>query len=99
MTHPLCTGPMPLDNLSRRQLLARVGMGLGAVALADLLAPAKAAAPPLPSKASRVIYLFQSGGPSQLETFDHKPVLTEWHGRQLPESVRGGQRLTGMSAH
>lgn len=99
MTHPLCTGPLPLEALSRRQMLARVGMGLGAVALADLLAAAQGAAPPATAKAKRVIYLFQSGGPSHLETFDHKPLLKERHGEQLPESVRQGQRLTGMSAH
>jgi hypothetical protein len=45
-----------------------------------------------------VIYLFQSGGPSQIELFDHKPRLVEFQGTDLPESVRGGQRLTGMSA-
>jgi uncharacterized protein (DUF1501 family) len=46
-----------------------------------------------------VIYLFQSGGPSQLETFDYKPLLNEKQGEQLPESVRMGQRLTGMSGN
>jgi hypothetical protein len=49
-------------------------------------------------KVQRVIFLFQAGGPSQLELFDHKPLLNKQHGEQLPESVRGGQRLTGMSA-
>jgi hypothetical protein len=49
-------------------------------------------------KAKRVIYLFQSGGPSQLELFDHKPRLKEFQNTDLPESIRGGQRLTGMSA-
>src|SRR5580698_877512 len=49
-------------------------------------------------KAKRVIYLFQSGGPSQIELFDYKPRLTEFQGSDLPESVRKGQRLTGMSA-
>ena len=50
-------------------------------------------------RAKRVIYLFQSGGPSQLETFDYKPLLREMNGEELPDSVRGEQRLTGMSAH
>lgn len=50
-------------------------------------------------KARRIIYLFQSGGPSHLELFDYKPRLRELNGQQIPESVRGGQRLTGMSAH
>ncbi|MES1258327.1 MAG: DUF1501 domain-containing protein, partial [Acidobacteriota bacterium] len=49
-------------------------------------------------KAKRVIYLFQSGGPSQIELFDNKPNLTRFQGTDLPESVRNGQRLTGMSA-
>lgn len=95
-------------NLSRRALLTRIGMGFGGVALADLLhrdrrllagtggiLPDTHHAP----KAKRVIYLFQSGGPSQLETFDYKPVLNERHGQQLPDSVRQGQRLTGMSGN
>ena len=49
-------------------------------------------------KARRVIYLFQSGGPSQMELFDYKPRLQEFQGTDLPDSVRMGQRLTGMSA-
>jgi hypothetical protein len=49
-------------------------------------------------KAKRVIYLFQSGGPSQIELFDYKPRLVEFQGTELPESIRNGQRLTGMSA-
>lgn len=52
-----------------------------------------------PAKAKRIIYLFQSGGPSQLETFDYKPLLNEKHGQELPDSVRKGQRLTGMSGN
>lgn len=54
--------------------------------------------PHIPAKAKRVIYLFQSGGPSQLETFDYKPMLNKMHGQELPAEVRGGQVLTGMSA-
>ena len=50
------------------------------------------------SKAKRVIYLFQSGAPSQIETFDYKPLLKKLHGSELPESIRQGQRLTGMTA-
>jgi len=49
-------------------------------------------------KAKRVIYLFQSGGPSQLELFDYKPLLSKLRGQELPESIRGGQRLTGMTS-
>ena len=51
------------------------------------------------AKAKRIIYLFQAGGPSQLDLFDRKPLLIERHGTQLPDEVRAGQRLTGMSAH
>lgn len=49
--------------------------------------------------AKRVVWLFQSGGPSQIELFDPKPVLRERHGEELPDSVRQGQRLTGMSGN
>jgi hypothetical protein len=52
-----------------------------------------------PARAKRIVYLFQSGGPSQLETFDYKPLLNERNGEQLPDSVRKGQRLTGMSGN
>ncbi len=52
-----------------------------------------------PPKAKRVIYLFMSGGPSQLDLFDYKPLLNELNGQELPDSVRRGQRLTGMSAN
>src|ERR1700759_54826 len=54
--------------------------------------------PHFPPKAKRVIYLFQSGGPSQIELFDPKPRLMDFQGQDLPESIRNGQRLTGMSA-
>jgi hypothetical protein len=63
------------------------------LALASLLRGQK-----ITGKAKRVIYLFQSGGPSQIELFDHKPRLMEFQGQDLPDSIRGGQRLTGMSA-
>lgn len=97
--------PQTLD-LSRRQFLERGSLGLGAAALA-LLSPQRTAlgAPPDPAaagpvaRARRVIYLFQSGGPSQLETFDYKPLLNQRNGEQLPDSVRQGQRLTGMSGN
>ncbi len=55
--------------------------------------------PHFPPKAKRIIYLFMSGGPSQLDLFDYKPLLNQKNGEDLPESVRQGQRLTGMSAH
>ncbi|MDA1273675.1 MAG: DUF1501 domain-containing protein [Verrucomicrobia bacterium] len=92
--------------MNRRHFLSKFGLGLGSIALADLLNPAKAVAEPgvlsaahFAPKAKRVIYLFQSGGPSQMDLFDYKPLLNEKHGSQLPEAVRGGQRLTGMSGN
>jgi hypothetical protein len=93
---------------SRRELLNRFGLGLGGLALAHLLNSSRATAAPdrgvLPvphhePKAKRVIYLFMSGGPSQLETFDYKPVLNQRNGQELPDSVRKGQRLTGMTGN
>jgi hypothetical protein len=104
--------PRPFSDpfgITRRHFFARSARGLGAVALASLLpralaaaGPGSAAGPPgLPNfapTARRVIYLFQSGAPSQMELFDYKPVLNKLNGEQLPESVRGGQRLTAMTA-
>src|SRR5437660_9063680 len=99
---------MELDRrlgLTRRHFFGRAATGIGAAALAHLLGcdlkAAHGGLPGLPHfapKAKRVIYLFQSGGPSQMELFDFKPRLTEFQGQDLPESVRMGQRLTGMSA-
>ena len=54
--------------------------------------------PHFPPKAKRVIYLFQSGAPSQMELFDYKPVLEKLRGTELPSSIRQGQRLTGMTS-
>src|SRR6476469_6469173 len=74
--------------------------GLGGAALAALLnGSAASGGAHFPAKAKRVIYLFMAGGPSQLDLFDHKPLLNAKHGTDLPESVRKGQRLTGMSAY
>lgn len=102
-----CTGPLPADGLSRRQFLNRFGLGLGGIALGHLLNPYTAIAstggqlnaPHFAPKAKRVIYLFMAGGPSQLETFDYKPLLNQRNGENLPNSVRMGQRLTGMSGN
>jgi len=77
---------------TRRQFLGRTG--LGAMALATSLPGASHFA----AKAKRIIYLFQSGAPSQLDLFDHKPQLTARFGTDLPDSIRQGQRLTGMTA-
>ncbi len=100
-----CIGLAPTLGMSRREALCRFGGGLGGIALAGLMGKAEAApgrAPAYltePPKAKRVIYLFQSGGPSQLDLFDPKPRLIAEQGRELPESVRMGQRLTGMSGN
>ncbi len=87
---------------SRRNFLQNTAMGLGSLALSGLLTPNSSRANTVPfgghfpAKAKRVIYLFQSGGPSQLETFDYKPALEKWHGQEIPDSVRGTQRNSGM---
>ena len=101
---PTCTGFESPFGLSRRQALTRFGGGLGGIALAGLLGKAEAAtqSPPYLTttpKAKRVIYLFQSGGPSQMDLFDYKPRLNKEQGKELPDSVRMGQRLTGMSGN
>ena len=54
--------------------------------------------PHVAPKAKRVIYLFMSGGPSHIDTFDYKPELRDIHGKELPDSVRNGQRITGMTS-
>ena len=89
---------------SRRYFLSRgVGMGLGSIALSWLSSQenqAKAAIDGLRTlapKARRIIFLTQSGGPSQIELYDHKPGLIDVAGKPLPDSVRRGQRLTGMT--
>lgn len=105
MSSPACTGFEPTLGMSRRGFLDSFGLGLGGLALADMLggkASASAgslAGSHLAPKAKRVIYLFQSGGPSQMDLFDYKPLLNEKHGEQLPAGVRGEQRLTGMSGN
>ena len=84
--------------LTRRSFFGRTALGLGTAALSSLCAEGLTGLPHFPPKAKRVIYLFQSGGPSQMELFDYKPRLKEFAGTDLPESIRNGQRLTGMSA-
>jgi len=103
-----CTGH-DHDVLSRRDMLGRLGGGLGSIALADLLtrdASASDLGATSPgdlyrqaAKAKHVIYLFQAGGPSQIDLFDYKPHLIKETGKELPDSVRGDQRLTGMSGN
>ncbi|MSU34898.1 MAG: DUF1501 domain-containing protein [Pedosphaera sp.] len=87
------------QRLTRRHFFGRIGTGLGTAALSSLLNPTLRASPAqFPARAKRIIYLFQSGAPSQLETLDYKPLLTKLHATELPDSIRGGQRLTGMTS-
>lgn len=80
-------------------------MGLGAIALSDLVARDSSGKQSVDQglhfapRAKRVIFLFQSGGPSQMDLFDHKPLLNRLHGSELPAEVRMGQRLTSMSGN
>ena len=100
------------SNYSRRDFLTKTSLGLGGISLASFLNSENLFAsnvigssinseidlPHFVPKVKRVIYLFQSGAPSQLDLFDHKPLLSKMNGEELPESVSGGQRLTGMTA-
>lgn len=96
-------------NVNRRKFLSRLSLGIGSAALGSLLIPdlfggaeTEATALGLPHfapRAKRVIYLFQNGAPSQLDLFDYKPMLQTMFGKDLPASVRMGQRLTGMTAN
>lgn len=95
-------------HLTRRHFLGKVSLGLGSVALGSLLIPdlfsksegstQALGLPHFAPKAKRVIYLFQNGAPSQLESFDYKPMLNKMAGEELPASIRMGQRLTGMTS-
>lgn len=96
------------DVANRRLFLRSTGAGLGGAALATLLNPARPNAmaseqglPDLPHfapKAKRIIYLFQSGAPSQMDLFDPKPAMVNRQGEDLPASIRQGQRLTTMTS-
>jgi hypothetical protein len=102
-----------LQQINRRHFFARGAAGVGSAALAHLLAADNSLAADgserlaggvlrqfhHPPKAKRVIYLFMSGGPSQMDLFDYKPELVAHNGEELPDSVRAGQRLTGMSSN
>ena len=100
-------------NYSRRDFLTKTSLGLGALSLGTLISPEdaygqsdflnllesnKMKLPHFVPKAKRVIYLFQSGAPSQLDLFDYKPKLNKMFGKEVPKSVIGEQRLTGMSS-
>ena len=96
--------------LSRREMLRRTGMGIGGVALAALLQeetrgavpaasvnPLAPKPPPFAGKAKRVIHLFMNGGPSHVDTFDPKPKLDEYHGKELPIPNLRTERKTGAA--
>ena len=97
--------------LTRRHFFGLASTGIGTAALASLLTPdafggstdpagigGLAGLPHFPPTAKRVIYLHQSGGPSQIDLFDYKPALTKYRGTELPASIRMGQRITGMTS-
>jgi len=102
-------------GMTRRDFFGKFALGLGGIALSQLLPQARGAVtatagatnpfagilaqPHFAPRAKRIIYLFMAGGPSQLDLFDYKPLLNERNGEDLPASVRMGQRLTGMSAN
>ena len=100
-------------SVTRRHFFGKLSIGLGTLALGSLMVPAildrykkgsltmgsmPIQGPHFAPKAKRVIYLFQNGAPSQLETFDYKPKLIDMFGQDLPASIRMGQRLTGMTS-
>ena len=96
-------------HVTRRHFLGKMSLGLGSVALGSLLipdllksgedgVPQISGLPHFAPKAKRIIYLFQNGAPSQLESFDYKPLLNKMTGQELPASIRMGQRLTGMTS-
>lgn len=98
--------------VNRRHFFGRMATGIGVAALGSILNPALLGAvtgetrrygalaglPHFPPKAKRVIYLFMAGGPSQIDLLDHKPSLEKLHNTELPDSIRMGQRITGMTS-
>ena len=89
-------------TITRRTFLGQSARGIGRMGLASLLFPDLLRRPPGPHflpKARRIIYLFQSGGPSHVDLFDYKPRQRDLHATELPDSVRGNQRVTGMTAN
>ncbi|MEQ1858912.1 MAG: DUF1501 domain-containing protein [Chthoniobacteraceae bacterium] len=96
--------PNPADCfLTRRDFLSRSGMGMGALSMGSLfghaseavnLHPLSVKAPHFPAKAKRVIHIFANGGASHVDTFDPKPKLTEWHGREIPTKLQTERKTT-----
>src|SRR5438067_519778 len=97
-----------LQAMTRRHFFGRSAVGLGTAALTSLLGQQRAASaessgglpglPHFPPTAKRAIYLFMNEGPSQMDLFDYKPKLNDLFDKDLPESVRKGQRLTTMTS-
>ena len=100
-----------LKNQTRRHFFGECGMGVGSMALASLMAGSSTAAateqqsgamaakaPPFPARAKRVIFLFMAGGPSQLDMFDHKPMLNKLSGEPMPQSFLEGKRFAFMNS-
>src|SRR5262249_31068335 len=98
-------------NETRRQFFARGARGLGVAALASLMGESLSAAPDatassgglpglphFPPKAKRAIYLHCVGAPPQIDLFDYKPGMKDWYDKDLPDSIRNGQRLTTMTS-
>jgi len=89
----------------RRTFITRSATALGAAALSGLVdpslfgsAPGAVPGPHFAPKAKRLIYLFLAGGPSHIDTYDYKPAMRDLHGKELPDSIRNGQRITGMTS-
>ncbi|MCZ6599074.1 MAG: DUF1501 domain-containing protein, partial [Planctomycetota bacterium] len=95
--------PFAMGAPTRRHFLSGASLGLASVALGRLFGGDEDVGPlgsaHFAPRARRVVYLFQSGAPSQMDMFDYKPLLNEKNGEELPDEVRRGQRLTGMSAN
>ncbi len=90
-------------DITRRHFFSRSATGIGVAALGSLLSRDGFAAglpglPHFPPTAKRVVFLHQSGGPSQMDLFDYKPTLDKFSGAELPDSIRMGQRITGMTS-
>src|SRR3954462_8297582 len=98
---------------TRRQFFRSSGLSMGALALTHLLGsrasaaapaygsaghPARAGLPHFAPKAKRLLYLHMNGAPSQLDLFDYKPQLQKFYDKDLPDSVRNGQRIPGMTS-
>src|SRR5258708_917133 len=99
-------------NITRRHFFAKGSNLLGTAALASLCTPrmahaagavvaesaTRAAGPHFPARAKHVIYLHMVGGPPQMDLYDYKPAMQEWYDKDLPDTVRMGQRLTTMTS-